>query len=150
MDPNETVKTIMGLTNKMVGHSFAGDAPNDGCELAEAVDNLDVWLAKGGFLPKRWEKVVNGGLLHRAQLAEELANKEFDFFNDYAEMTILHLMRSIILGQVFDMGENEDGVNLDRDLLRQLQGFYDVDHAIWKFIRWTEGPDLFGLGKDGL
>lgn len=56
MDPNEALKNIRELTQVIQSGS-----PTDATvlslasELAEAVDNLDMWLTTGGYLPRSWE-----------------------------------------------------------------------------------------------
>ena len=58
MDPNETLKTIRGLIS-----TIQGDNPTFTTytvlaqDLADAVQNLDEWLSKDGFLPDAWVPV---------------------------------------------------------------------------------------------
>lgn len=49
MDPNETLNTIRAEVHEIL----FGDKP-DPDALAEAVNNLDEWLSRGGFLPNEW------------------------------------------------------------------------------------------------
>lgn len=54
MDPNETLRRIRDLAEKINAkpavHYLAAYAE----ELAEHVEALDGWLSKGGFLPRGW------------------------------------------------------------------------------------------------
>ena len=51
MDPNATLDLIRTLR----GAVFAGTADTDDITaLAEACENLDTWLSRGGFLPDDW------------------------------------------------------------------------------------------------
>ena len=57
MDPDATLKTVLDLIDEMCdlddeadNHEFVGKAH----ELAAYVNELDFWLSRGGFLPKRW------------------------------------------------------------------------------------------------
>lgn len=58
MDPNEALRIIRMFAERIMN----GDTDNDerraldGESLAEHVQALDAWLAKGGFLPTVWER----------------------------------------------------------------------------------------------
>lgn len=53
MDPNKTLELIRGLASSILIHdSFSESMASD---LAEAVDDLDKWLSKGGFKPEAWK-----------------------------------------------------------------------------------------------
>lgn len=56
MDPNETLRRIRALVVTAIEASDQGVPPdaNDSIELAEYVENLDEWLAKGGAPPREW------------------------------------------------------------------------------------------------
>lgn len=54
MDPNQTLKEIRELTNRMI-HGSWGD-PADALQLAEKVDDLNTWLSNGGSLPTDWSR----------------------------------------------------------------------------------------------
>lgn len=60
MDPNACLEKIRDLYERLVRVSDAEpDAPvaaEDAQELAEAVNDLDDWLCKGGFLPSDWNR----------------------------------------------------------------------------------------------
>jgi hypothetical protein len=53
MDPDSTLKTIRDLLDEY----YHGDVETDTFAeyMAEAVNNMDEWLSKGGFKPKGWE-----------------------------------------------------------------------------------------------
>ena len=51
MDPNETLAIIRGNVNAIVN-----DTEADIVELAEALEALDSWLGKGGYLPTDWQR----------------------------------------------------------------------------------------------
>lgn len=59
MDPNETLRRLRGLTERVhCGEVMSDDEiENVMEELAELVDALDEWITKGGFLPKAWQEV---------------------------------------------------------------------------------------------
>lgn len=51
MDPNETLNIIRAEVHEILW----GDKP-DPEALAQAANNLDEWLSRGGFLPKEWAR----------------------------------------------------------------------------------------------
>lgn len=51
MDPNATLVRIDELCEQILGDTQSDSAAT---ELAEAVRDLNEWLAKGGMLPRRW------------------------------------------------------------------------------------------------
>lgn len=51
MDPNEALETIRSL--------YRDHGPDEWGQLADAVEALDDWLSKGGFLPAEWEMKGN-------------------------------------------------------------------------------------------
>lgn len=54
MDPNRTLAKVRVLTHALLnGDGRDADA---GVALAEAIDALDEWLQRGGYLPAPWEK----------------------------------------------------------------------------------------------
>lgn len=63
MDPNETLKMLRAMVLKALEYeSKAGGAPNDlgemantAIDIAEAFQNLDLWLLSGGSYPREWE-----------------------------------------------------------------------------------------------
>jgi hypothetical protein len=73
MDPNATLELLRGLAAQIL-EQFAEDATTDlGVELAEAVENMDHWLTKGGCLPDAWQLAVQAELVEadRQEAAEE-------------------------------------------------------------------------------
>jgi hypothetical protein len=57
MDPTETLKRIRGLVSSLTElrmDASCDDVAEDGEELASAVNDLDEWLSRGGFLPRQW------------------------------------------------------------------------------------------------
>lgn len=52
MDPNETLRAIRDLARLILESDQ--DQSHRAEELAEAVDALDTWLGRGGFLPDAW------------------------------------------------------------------------------------------------
>lgn len=57
MDPTETLKRIRGLVSMLTElrmDASCDDVAEDGEELASAVNELDEWLSRGGFLPRQW------------------------------------------------------------------------------------------------
>lgn len=61
MDPNANIlnqrEIIDELTNKPFGHSEAEELELLR-RLSELTEAMDVWLSKGGFLPKEWAREV--------------------------------------------------------------------------------------------
>lgn len=61
MDPNETLKRIRELarrvreTERVDPNNFSTYTANAD-ELAFAIDALDSWITRGGFLPSDWSK----------------------------------------------------------------------------------------------
>lgn len=58
MDPNETLRQQCSMAARLMaaideGRPIATDDVERLCELVQAMDQ---WLAKGGFLPGRWER----------------------------------------------------------------------------------------------
>lgn len=51
MDPNETLRRARNIAAR----AFDGGASFELAELAEAFQDLDEWIMKGGFLPSQWE-----------------------------------------------------------------------------------------------
>lgn len=62
MDPNTTLKNILALVAKIqrlseIGHPTVEDGRRIEAaaqELADAVDALNDWIVRGGFLPAAW------------------------------------------------------------------------------------------------
>ena len=54
MDPTANLEEQMELAQRMLTSTFSG---SDAMRLAELVDALNTWLAKGGFLPRQWKNV---------------------------------------------------------------------------------------------
>lgn len=54
MDPNATLKRILELVEEIHSTDNPNYLANRAPELAEAVEALDEWLSRGGFLPTRW------------------------------------------------------------------------------------------------
>lgn len=62
MDPNENLSRQRGIVSDITelrelgeAHVPYGQVAVLAYELAELVSALDEWLAKGGFLPNRWQ-----------------------------------------------------------------------------------------------
>jgi hypothetical protein len=58
MDPQATLDLIRELVKEISKNE--DDQTDEAVELAEAVDDLDNWLMKGGFLPEDWENAEKG------------------------------------------------------------------------------------------
>ena len=55
MDPDENLKNQLKLAKRILdGRGSEDDLIFDATELAELVENLNDWLSRRGFLPKRW------------------------------------------------------------------------------------------------
>lgn len=58
MDPNETLRRIRALvrlsTERTLTDGSTSLTPAEADELVEAVDTLDKWIERGGFLPAVW------------------------------------------------------------------------------------------------
>lgn len=53
MDPNKLLETMLCAAQQVLN----GDADEDTAEkLAEAVESLNDWIRRGGFLPDAWKK----------------------------------------------------------------------------------------------
>ena len=106
-------------------------------ELAARIINIDEWIEKGGFLPRRWAEKCNGGFLARALLAQEVYVKVFEavesFEDDDIGMELSYLLGAILKG-------DSDGVEFFQDddghmnVLGVLRGIFDVCHPVWKYI----------------
>ena len=53
MDPDENLKEQLRLTKRILDGRAGEDSALD---LAELVEELNEWLSRGGFLPKRWSR----------------------------------------------------------------------------------------------
>jgi hypothetical protein len=58
MDPNATLQRIRELQNDLSHTRSYESAAGLAAELADAVQDLDEWLKKGGYPPRDWEKPV--------------------------------------------------------------------------------------------
>lgn len=56
MDPDETLSMIRDLAKQVRAAADDELAASYGSELADAIEILDEWLSKGGFLPDAWER----------------------------------------------------------------------------------------------
>lgn len=56
MDPNETLKEMRRLSNLIDQTEDEWLRGQYAEELCWAVDSMDEWLSKGGFLPTAWER----------------------------------------------------------------------------------------------
>lgn len=63
MDPNETLRIMLEKAASILKAIDTLNMPaddvylaDDASELSEAVQNLNEWLAKGGFLPSKWAR----------------------------------------------------------------------------------------------
>lgn len=57
MDPNETLKRMRELAEKIIKSNNAEESAQMGDRLADHFQALDSWLFTGGFLPKDWERI---------------------------------------------------------------------------------------------
>ena len=55
MDPNATLEHLRDLTNSVFYRAPTGTEDVRALELAEAFDDLDNWLSRGGFQPDAWD-----------------------------------------------------------------------------------------------
>lgn len=62
MDPDELLKELMDLVKSMRDWEESDEDPSEpgeyygiATEFTQKVDDLNTWLAKGGFLPSAWE-----------------------------------------------------------------------------------------------
>jgi hypothetical protein len=56
MDPNETLRLLRERAANVIRQADEGlDNPEACFDLAEAFQNLDEWISKGGFLPDAWK-----------------------------------------------------------------------------------------------
>lgn len=56
MDPNEALRLIREAIKRMQAASHADDYTDAASDLADAVQALDEWLTRGGFLPEEWHR----------------------------------------------------------------------------------------------
>lgn len=58
MDPNETLRQIRAIAARILARegNDVQETAEDATELALAVDSLDRWLNRGGFLPHDWKR----------------------------------------------------------------------------------------------
>ena len=59
MDPNECLRIIRAEINNWSGGACIGEFDAD--RLAEHVEALDEWMAKGGAAPLQWDSVAGYG-----------------------------------------------------------------------------------------
>jgi hypothetical protein len=59
MDPTEALRRMLAMAT----HVLAREADNstEAIELAEITQDLNDWLARGGFYPEQWEHPRKGG-----------------------------------------------------------------------------------------
>lgn len=57
MDPNATLYRMLDRARAIIAAIDEGseNVADDANELAEAVENLDEWIRRGGFLPDAWD-----------------------------------------------------------------------------------------------
>ena len=55
MDPNATLEHIRDLAGVL--RMYNGNPASKADELVDAINDLDEWLSKGGFLPDDWQEV---------------------------------------------------------------------------------------------
>jgi hypothetical protein len=60
MDPTETLYRLRELARNALTPSLHDDS-SEAVELATMFQNLDQWLARGGFYPEQWEHPRKGG-----------------------------------------------------------------------------------------
>ena len=68
MDPDNTLQAIRDIVEEALGSDGESDKI---LELAERFEALDVWMSRGGFLPRKWEvnrnaALPDGGRVNRA------------------------------------------------------------------------------------
>jgi hypothetical protein len=57
MDPNECLRELIWLCKSIQDDEHPWFSKDDTTErVADLVVSLDEWIAKGGFLPERWQK----------------------------------------------------------------------------------------------
>lgn len=56
MDPDVLLKELRELAKKVRKDYEAGNAidPDEACELAQKIFDLDEWILKSGFMPREW------------------------------------------------------------------------------------------------
>jgi len=55
LDPNATLTEIRALlANGEIGNRYAEESCEQSGRLAELIEALDLWIMKGGCLPKEW------------------------------------------------------------------------------------------------
>lgn len=54
MDPNETYRRMCLLALRILNHENEHD--DNAVELAQLFDDINSWIAKGGFLPDAWTR----------------------------------------------------------------------------------------------
>lgn len=57
MDPDECLKTIRQLTDRVILTPERSFVEGDDVKLAEHVRALDEWLQRGGFAPSAWHLI---------------------------------------------------------------------------------------------
>jgi hypothetical protein len=72
MDPNATLEKIRQLTQEL--YTDDCDAMFVGQQIADAFQDLDAWLSKGGFLPTAW----SDGRAFRTVLDGVIAGSRWD------------------------------------------------------------------------
>lgn len=55
MDPNEALARIRRMVDQIIAQPSTATS-DDAIALAEVVEGLDHWIARGGFLPEAWAK----------------------------------------------------------------------------------------------
>jgi hypothetical protein len=57
MDPNEVLRLMRSSAKRIHAMLLLDD--NEAVTLADAVEAMDDWLRKGGFLPDDWDPEIN-------------------------------------------------------------------------------------------
>lgn len=142
MDPDENLDESRDLTECLrdrLEHEERGFGNEDDAEktdrLVDLVKAQDAWLMKGGFLPREWALRCNGGLLARAELAQnvyETALAATETFEGDLGMQLAYLFGAILKGTTItlDLAEPEEF-----EVHEFFQSMFEREHPVWHYIR---------------
>ncbi len=76
MDPNANLQEQREIVQRILAEDSRDVDTGDAVRLAELVRELDAWLTKGGFLPRRWLRGRDLRALPAKRLIEDLTEAD--------------------------------------------------------------------------
>lgn len=110
--------------------------------VAEAAQDLDKWLMKGGFLPKEWAEKCNGGFVDRALLAKSVYEAWASSFDDGrvegagpTHILIGNLVGALLCGKPFMLPKHPPSMR------EEFLSLFEEDHPVWSHVTREEDVD---------